>query len=124
MEDIHYLRGISRIRHFYVEVAPEIADYLVGSIHDDAASGMQGMGLRWSRWQPFMSIVALISMVNSVIAGVLAALIVAWSTGAAIPAVFVVGLAVGLAVFGCHLAVGMRVISNRESVRPPLFPAP
>src|SRR5690349_14137083 len=32
VEDIHYLRGISRIRHFYVEVSPEIADYFVGAI--------------------------------------------------------------------------------------------
>jgi hypothetical protein len=123
MEDIHFLRGISRIRHFYVEVAPEIADYLVGSIHDDAASGMRGMGLQWSRWQPFLSIVSLIAMVNSMIAGVLAALIVAWAADPAIPAVVVVGLVVGLAVFACHFAIGMRVIGNRERVGPPMFPA-
>jgi hypothetical protein len=124
MEDIHYLRGISRIRHFYVEVSPEIVDYIVGSIHDDAASGMRGMGLQWSRWQPFLSIVGLIAMVNSLIAGVLAALIVAWTAGPLIGIVVVTGLVVALVVFGCHFAIGLRVIGKREGIWPPLFPAP
>jgi hypothetical protein len=123
MEDIHYLRGISRIRHFYVEVAPEIADYIVGSIHDDAASGMRGMGLQWSRWQPFLSIVGLIAMVNSIIAGVLAALIVAWTVGPPVGVVVAVGLVAALVVFGCHFGIGLRVIGNRERVTQPIFPA-
>ena len=123
MEDIHYLRGISRIRHFYVEVAPEIADYIVGSIHDDAASGMKGMGLEWSWWQPFLSIVNLIAMVNSIIAGVLAALIIAWTAGPPVGVVVITGLVVGLVVFGCHFGIGLRVIGNRERVRQPMFPA-
>jgi hypothetical protein len=123
MEDIHYLRGISRIRHFYVEVAPEIADYFVGSIHDDAASGMKGMGLQWSWWQPFLSIVNLIAMVNSIIAGVLAALIIAWTAGPPGGVVVITGLVVGLVVFGCHFGIGLRVIGNRERVRQPMFPA-
>jgi hypothetical protein len=124
MEDIHYIRGISRIRHFYVEIAPEIADYIVGSIHDDAASGMRGLGLQWSWWQPFVSIISLIAMVNSIIAGVLVALIVAWTAGPPVGVVVVTGLVVALVVFGCHFGIGLRVIGNRERVRPPMFPAP
>jgi hypothetical protein len=124
MEDIHYIRGISRIRHFYVEIAPEIADYIVGSIHDDAASGMRGLGLQWSWWQPFVSIVSLIAMVNSIIAGVLVALIVAWTAGPPVGVVVVTGLVVALVVFACHFGIGLRVIANRERVRLPMFPAP
>jgi hypothetical protein len=122
LEDIHYLRGISRIRHFYVEAAPELADYLVGSIHDDMTSGMRGMGLHWSRWQPFLSTVALISMVNSIIAGTLAALIVTWALEGAIPLAVVAGLVVGLGVFGAHFALGMRMLRNSGREILPLFP--
>ena len=40
MEDTIYARGISRIRHFYVEMVPQAERYLVGSIHDDLATTM------------------------------------------------------------------------------------
>jgi hypothetical protein len=80
------------------------------------------MGLKWSRWQPFLSIVNLIAMVNSIIAGVLAALIVAWTADPAMGIVVAAGLVVALAVFGCHFAIGMRVIGDRERVRPAMFP--
>lgn len=123
LEDIHYLRGISRIRHFYVEAAPELADYVMGSIHDDMTSGMRGMGTRWSWWQPFLSTVALISMVNSIIAGTLAALVVAWTAEPAIPVAVVVGSVVGLGVFGAHFALGMRALRGSGREIPPLFPA-
>jgi hypothetical protein len=123
LEDIHYHRGISRIRHFYVEAAPELADYLMGSIHDDMVSGMRGMGTRWSRWQPFLSSVALISMVNSIIAGMLVALIVIWAAQGSIPTAVVVGLVVGLGAFGAHVALGMRVLRESGRETPPLFPA-
>jgi hypothetical protein len=124
MEDIHYIVGINRIHHFYLEVVPELADYLVGSIHDDFDGAIQGMGLpRRSSWQPFLSIVGLIAMVNSVIAGMIAALIVAWAASAAITIVVLVGIAVGLATFGTHVAVGTRAMTRRDRARPPLFPS-
>lgn len=123
LEDIHYHRGISRIRHFYVEAAPELADYLLGSINDDMASGMRGMGTRWSPWQPFLSTVALISLVNSIIAGMLAALVVMWAAAGAIPIAVVVGLVVGLGVFGIQLSLGMRVLRDGGREILPLFPA-
>ena len=95
----------------------------MGSIHDDMTSGMRGMGLRWSRWQPFLSTVALISMVNSIIAGMLAALAVAWAAEGGIPMAVVVGLVAGLSIFGAHVALGMRMLRDGEREIPPLFPA-
>ena len=38
IEDTIYARGISRIRHLYVEMVPQAERYFVGSIHDDLAS--------------------------------------------------------------------------------------
>ena len=38
IEDYIYAVGISRIRHFYVEMVPQAEKYFVGSIHDDFAT--------------------------------------------------------------------------------------
>src|SRR5215211_22763 len=40
IEDTIYVRGISRIRHLYVEMVPQAERYFVGSIHDDLATTM------------------------------------------------------------------------------------
>ena len=124
MEDVHYNLGINRIHHFYVEVVPEIADYLVGSIHDDFDGGLKGMGLRRTRWQPFLSIVGLVAMLNSLLTGVLAALIVAWSTEAPLPPVLTVGIVTGALTVAAHLTIGLRTMRNREVAMPALFPTP
>jgi len=34
IEDIVCMRGMNRIRHFYVELAPQVKDYFILSIHD------------------------------------------------------------------------------------------
>jgi hypothetical protein len=124
MEDAHSIIGINRIHHFYVEVVPEIADYLVGSIHDDFEGGMQGLGLSRSRWQPFLSIVALMGAVNSLIAGVLSALIVTWAAAAPLGPALGAGIIVGLVTFGIHLLLGLRMVARKERSTPPLFPSP
>jgi hypothetical protein len=40
IEDYIYAAGMSRIRHFYVEMVPQAEKYFVGSIHDDLATTM------------------------------------------------------------------------------------
>jgi tRNA A37 threonylcarbamoyladenosine modification protein TsaB len=40
IEDYIYAAGVSRIRHFYVEVVPQAEKYFVGPILDDFASTM------------------------------------------------------------------------------------
>lgn len=124
MEDIQYITGINRIHHFYVEVVPEIADYLVGSIHDDFEGGIRGMGLRRSPWQPFLSIVGLVAMVNGMIAGVIAGLVVAWVMNGAIVLDVLAGTVVGLGTLGAHFLAGTRAMARRDRERPPLFPTP
>jgi hypothetical protein len=64
-----------------------------------------------------------IAVVNSILAGGLAALIVAWTADPAISVVIVVGLVVGLAVLGCHMEIGLRSLTKRGRGWPALFPA-
>jgi len=108
IEDYIYAAGISRIRHFYVEMVPEAEKYFVGSIHDDFASTMAptvfGMpaGLTW--WQSFLTVPGAIATVNGVIVGSFAGLLVR--------AVGVESLAlsvgVGIAVFGVSVLLQRR----------------
>lgn len=51
IEDMSYARGINRIRHYYVDQAPQLRDYFILSIHDDMSGMQQNMGLISARWQ-------------------------------------------------------------------------
>jgi hypothetical protein len=77
MEDFLYARGINRIRHFYVEVAPQLNDYFILSTNDDAQGVLLDMGVgAASWWQPFRSTAGMVAMVNSVLGAVSAGLLV------------------------------------------------
>jgi hypothetical protein len=79
VEDYIYAVGMSRIRHFYVEMVPQAEKYFVGSIHDDFATTMLptvfGMPVTLA-WQSLLTVPGAIAMVNSVIVGSFAALLV------------------------------------------------
>jgi hypothetical protein len=79
VEDYIYAVGMSRIRHFYVEMVPQAEKYFVGSIHDDIATTMAptlfGMPVSLA-WQSLLTVPGAIALVNSVIVGSFAALLV------------------------------------------------
>src|SRR5215212_1938627 len=45
-EDMVAARGINRIRHYYVEVAPDLEKYFILSTHDDMHGMLQNMGVQ------------------------------------------------------------------------------
>jgi hypothetical protein len=126
VEDVIYARGMSRIRHFYVEVVPQAERYFVGSIHDDFATTMAptvfGMPVTLA-WQSLLTVPGAIAMVNSVIVGSFAGLLVR--------AVGVESLAlsvgVGIAVFVVSVLLHRRHQIARwhqiEQRLPTLFPS-
>ena len=73
IEDYLYVKEINRIRHFYVEVAPETAPYFVLSCHDDPESIHRSMGMQVRRWESLLTIAGAVGVVNSVVGGVLVA---------------------------------------------------
>jgi hypothetical protein len=126
VEDYIYAVGMSRIRHFYVEMVPQAERYFVGSIHDDFSTTLaptvfgRPVGLAW---QSFLTVPGAIAMVNSAIVGAFAGLLV--------PAFIVESLAlsvgVGIAVFVVsgflqrrHQIARWRQIEQRL---PTLFPS-
>lgn len=64
-----YARGINRIRHLYVEYAPQMQPYFILSSHDDTESAVGSVGLRASRWQIFVIAPGILAVINSVIVG-------------------------------------------------------
>jgi hypothetical protein len=85
LEDLICVREIQRIRHYYIEQAPELADYFLMSTHDDAAGTAQDMGVVpsriWTFFQPFLSASGMVAVINSILAGVFAGLAIGFLGG-------------------------------------------
>ena len=64
--------GISRIRHLYVELAPQMQAYFILPTHDNAA----GIFRRAGWWQSFLTLAGIIAVINSILAGVFLGLLV------------------------------------------------
>jgi hypothetical protein len=77
VEDTLCARGINRIRHFYVEVAPQMADYFTLSTHDDAAGFLLNMAVGSSPVQLFRTTSGMLAVINSVLGGVFVGFLVA-----------------------------------------------
>ncbi|HEY7094293.1 MAG TPA: hypothetical protein VH393_14005 [Ktedonobacterales bacterium] len=109
IEDFILARGINRLRHFYVELAPAIQDYFILSTHDDEQSAFLNMGLRRSPWQVFLTTPGMIAFIDSVLAGAFAGLLVSYLFTLA-P---LYGVAIGFGVFLVALVLLMRQCSSR-----------
>jgi hypothetical protein len=126
VEDYIYAVGMSRIRHFYVEMVPQAERYFVGSIHDDFSTTMAptvfGMrvGLGWQSW---LTVPGAIAMVNSVIAGSFVGLLV----GAFVAESLALSVGAGIAVFVVSVLLQRRHQIARwrqiEQRLPTLFPS-
>ncbi len=67
--DIMYARGINRIRHLYLEYAPQVQPYFILSAHDDRGETMHHESMHTSWWQVFLSTAGMIAVINSVLVG-------------------------------------------------------
>ncbi len=69
IEDTIYARGINRLRHLYLEYAPQMEPYFILSRYDDSTGIMTNMGVRGSWWQTFLSMPGMIEVINSILTG-------------------------------------------------------
>lgn len=122
-EDFWLMSGMNRLRHAYLELAPELEPYFVTGHHDDEVSVMRSYGpdarLRLSRI--LAGTPNLVAAINVVVAGVLAALI-ADALGASDAVNLVVGIAVALSAAGGHAALAFRSITSTRRAHRPRFP--
>ncbi|HEY7020581.1 MAG TPA: hypothetical protein VH349_05650 [Ktedonobacterales bacterium] len=122
-EDFWLVSGMNRLRHGYLELAPELEPYFVTEHHDDETSVMAsyGLGARLRLSRILAGTPNIVAAINILVFGVFAAL-VAQTLGASDQVALVVGLvaaflaAVGLA------ALGFQAIRRGMRMHHPRFP--
>jgi hypothetical protein len=125
VEEYIYAEGRSRIRHFYVEMMPQAERYFVGTLHDDFSTtlapttfgGPVGLGR-----QSLLTVPGAIAVINSVIVGSFAGLLVR-AVGVEVLAL---SMGVGIAVFFVSVMIHRRSVIARlnqiDQRLPTLFP--
>jgi hypothetical protein len=124
LEDMIHALEISRIRHFYIEAAPETAPYFLHSTNDDVAGFFHDMGAVPSWLQYFLTTSGSVGVINSVIAGVFAGMLARF----ALPISAYVDAGLGIVVFSTSVVAHSRYqsVKSMELVNKlqPLFPRP
>lgn len=95
LENWIYACETNRIRHYYVELAPEIKRYFIQSTHDDRPGPLQSIGLIPTNWELALTSSGMVAVINSVLAGVFAGILSRFAFSLPIYA----GAGVGIAIF-------------------------
>jgi hypothetical protein len=125
-ENARWVQGMNRIRHAYLDIAPELEPYFVMSRYDDnpgiLATVMPGPGSA-APYQAFASAPGIVAVINAVVAGAVAGVAamtldlgVAWS--------LVLGAAAFVASIAGFVAWAKGKIGEFVSGHEPLFPSP
>lgn len=122
-ENLIYAREIGRIRHYYIELAPEMKRYFIQSIHDDAAGAARSMGIVPSSWQLFIANAGMAAVINSVLVGVFAGMLCRFAFAVPVYASFGLGIAFFLLSVLLHRRWQLQEIKRVESRLNTLFPS-
>jgi hypothetical protein len=109
IHDAHLAQAINRIRHYYMEIAPEAEPYFSYPHFDDPASVQRAMRPFHSPMQGLASTPGPIILVNSVLVGAFTAIVAVGFFGMALVPGIIVALIVLALAFGLHMLYGMRV---------------
>jgi len=115
--------GMNRLRHAYLEIAPDIEPYLVMGTHDDYDDIRLTMGGASKNLVVDILIAApvVLATINAVLVGVIAA-VVAAQTGLGITPVIVVGVVAAFVGFGLQMYAATRSIGATIDAYVPKFP--
>ena len=122
-DDFGLVLGMNRLRHAYLELAPELEPYFVTAQHDDPVSIMQsyGMGSRPGIGRFLAGTPNVVGAINVVVAGVLAALI-AQTLGAPDMIADAAGVVVALLMAVGQGMLAFRMVSRARRTHRPRFP--
>lgn len=123
-EDVGWVIGMNMLRHAYLEIAPELRDYLITGSTDDEAGVMATYGATpgpGSFAHVFVTTPGMLAVINGVIAGILAGIVTlraGWFTPVAI------ALGIGVALVTCSLLAihQYRNVVEPRAQRPARFP--
>src|SRR5262252_4715436 len=75
--DFMYAIGINRIRHLYLEYAPQMQPYILLTHHDEREETLARDAMHPFWWQVFLTTAGMIAVINSVLAGSFVGLLLA-----------------------------------------------
>ncbi len=75
--DYTYARGVNRLRHLYLEYAPQLQPYFILSAHDDRGEILSHEEMSTSWVQVFFNAAGMIAVINSVLIGSFVGLLLA-----------------------------------------------
>jgi hypothetical protein len=116
VENMMHARRINRIRHYYVELAPEMARYFAGRTHDDMTDFLDELaifvprnpGRLWGRWEQMITIAGSVAVVNSVVAGITIGMLCRTVFALALIPLIATGAFVGIVVLALHMRFADR----------------
>jgi hypothetical protein len=113
IEDAWLVVGMNRLRHAYLELAPELDPYFVTSHHDDEPGVLQTYSFRANVGLSHLlsGSPVIIGIIDAVVTGVFV-VIVCQALGAAVVVQIAVGLLMALATAGMLAAIGYRRIGQ------------
>jgi hypothetical protein len=106
IENIRCVVAINRLRHYYLEIAPELGPHLTLSPHDDAQGVLVSLGAprtRLRRWDLLISNAGLVALIDAMVGAVIAGL-VAWLLG--------LGMTISIVAAGlCGIALAVLLLA-------------
>ena len=125
-EDAVWMQGMNRIRHAYLELAPELEPYFVTSPYDDEEGILQSLVAArppMSPLQPFFAIPGVVAVIDSVVGGAIAG-IAALGLDLGVGGALALGGAVFLISLGLFAVWARRAIARHIAQLVVRFPAP
>lgn len=123
-EDVWLVQGMNRLRHGYLDLAPDLAPYFVTDHHDDLA-GVLHSSFEDPRLSPGLLVSttpAIVGNLNAIVAGVLVALI-GTTFDAPVPLSVGLGVVVSAAYIGVSIVVAVREIGKIHQEWQARFPS-
>ncbi len=130
-EELHCVRGMNRIRHAYLEIAPDLEPYFVAPFHDDPAAILDAYSAgKEPAGGPVASLAhgltttpGMVAVINTVIAAALVT-VVALGLGLESGLALAVGLVTFVILFVIQAAVGVQAARLSVEGIPVHFPSP
>jgi hypothetical protein len=125
-EDARWTQGMNRIRHAYLDLAPELEPYFVTSCYDDDLGILQS-SVAMRKWPPrtqaFVAAPGVVAVIDSVVAGAVAG-IAGIELGLGTVGALVLGAALFLVSLVGFFAWAWRLIEKYRTDLDVLFPTP
>lgn len=106
IEEVTYLRRIARIRRFYLDAAPSLSRYLARVGGESKAEVMHEVGITNSWWQSLVATAGSVAVINGLVLGGTAGLLIAHLNGS-------LPLSVAIGAVAATTAIALQLVRQR-----------